>query len=150
MVSLGLPNRRLRVQIPVDYSTEGKKQYWKTYIDWGKLSIAEDLYLTMLSHAHLEYKPLGLPSWCPNLNSSLAISSNLRLSPGNQAGFGIRLSKNYLPMLKPGTASIHLPCLCTDRINHVAYHPSPGPTLLSLSAITPKVHPRRWNGKLNS
>ena len=133
---LGLASRRLRIQIPVDYSTESKKHYWKTYINWGKLSIAEDPYLTIPSHAHSEYKPLGLPSWCSNLNSSLAFSSNLRLSPGNQAGFDIRLSKNYLPMFKPGTASIHLPCFCTDRVNHVACHPSQGPSLLSFGDYT--------------
>ena len=66
---LGLITEITRKEITVDYSAEARSQYWRLYISVAKLLVrSEGLYL--LTNAASEERPLQLPSWVPNWNST--------------------------------------------------------------------------------
>lgn len=59
-----------RDQIPINYSEETKRNYWKVYRDFGRTALLHEPHLRLLSIVSSEERPEPLPSWCPNLNST--------------------------------------------------------------------------------
>jgi hypothetical protein len=70
--------------IPIDYSPENSREYWKTYAMFGKLALLHEHNLRLLSVVDSVDRPELLPSWCPNLNS---ISSTESLGTNYVAGW---------------------------------------------------------------
>lgn len=123
---LGLASQSARECIRVDYSENGRAQYWKTYIRYSKLFLAEDKELALLSMASSQYKPNGLPSWCPNFNACKDESSNFGQQRGYQAGFGYELTRAVRTIITPGLNSIQVPGFRIDTVMHVGGSPAPG------------------------
>jgi hypothetical protein len=73
-------------KIVVDYS-EGKRNWWRAYIQYGKLQLQSEPTLLLLSMAASQQRPTELPSWCPNFNSRLKDPVSLGGVIGYQAGF---------------------------------------------------------------
>jgi hypothetical protein len=68
---VGLLENHLKKRLTpyVDYSAQGRKEYWKTWILFAKALIDEpDGIKLLLVPPALEPKPPGLPSWCPSLS----------------------------------------------------------------------------------
>ena len=74
-----------------------------------------------------QYKPLGLPSWCPNFNACKEESSKFRLQRGYQAGFGSELTRAVRTIITPGLDSIQVPGFQIDTVKHVGGSLAPGP-----------------------
>ena len=74
-------------RIVVDYSIEGRKNWWRPYIQYGKLQLQSEPTLTLLSMAASQQRPAGLPSWCPNFNSRPKDPVSLGRVIGYRAGF---------------------------------------------------------------
>ena len=92
---LGILDHHLKVRVPVDYTAEARRDYWKLYVTVGKL-LLEAGYSELLQHIESEAGPGKLPSWCPNWNST---SSTHRLPNHFHAGQCCG---------KPPTPTIHL------------------------------------------
>jgi hypothetical protein len=93
---LGLVSPMVASQIVVDYSTEAKKEWWRVYIQYGKLQLQSESTLLLLSMAASQQRPTELPSWCPNFDSRPKDPFNLGGVIGYQAGF-----KSWEDRLKP-------------------------------------------------
>jgi hypothetical protein len=73
-----------RKNIPIDYSLQNRRDYWKTYTVFGKLAIMHEPHLRLLSVVESVDRPEALPSWCPNLNS---VPYTEPLGPNYSAGW---------------------------------------------------------------
>ncbi len=60
--------------IHVNYSQERRNKYWLTYTDFGKLALCHEPHLRLLQYNSSDTRPKDLPSWCPNLNSTMITS----------------------------------------------------------------------------
>jgi hypothetical protein len=72
-------------EIPVDYSEEARAKYWILYSIFGKIALLQEPNLRLLSIVSSGERPDELPSWCPNLHSSMVIndmSAELSCSAG--------------------------------------------------------------------
>lgn len=83
---LGLASDRIRERITIDYSKEHMQNFWKKYIEFGKLFAALD-YRYLLSIAASKDRPSELPSWCPNFNSETSVAFPFGAVDGYKAGF---------------------------------------------------------------
>src|SRR5438034_5002562 len=61
-------------EIPVDYSEEARAKYWRLYGIFGKIALLQEPNLRLLSIVSSRERPDGLPSWCPNLHSSMVMN----------------------------------------------------------------------------
>lgn len=67
---LGMIDINLRQQIRVEYGKKPEAEFWKLYLEVGKLSLQRNSsQLTWLSLCQSKKRPEELPSWCPNLHS---------------------------------------------------------------------------------
>jgi hypothetical protein len=53
----------------VDYSDHALRDYHTAYLNFVKVFLPTDQYLTLLSKAQSKTRPPGLPAWCPNFNA---------------------------------------------------------------------------------
>ena len=85
---LGLVGQMVGVasKIVVDYS-EGKRNWWRAYIQYSKLQLQSERTLLLLSMAASQQRPTELPSWCPNFNSRPKDPVSIGGVIGYQAGF---------------------------------------------------------------
>lgn len=83
---LGLADEGLKGCVKIDYSKENREQYWRTYIEFGKLWAKID-YRPLLSIASSKERPSELPSWCPNFDSDKSIAFSFGEVEGYKAGF---------------------------------------------------------------
>ena len=67
---LGLTDESIRKTIIVDYSPESKREFWKAYVDLALCVLETDTSLFLVQMSSSQQRPLGLPSWCPNFNST--------------------------------------------------------------------------------
>ncbi|MCJ1398138.1 hypothetical protein MMC11_001335 [Xylographa trunciseda] len=67
---LGLLDDGLRGAIHIDYA-EYEDRYWTVYLDVAKYVVSSDPSFWLLSMASSTERPKELPSWCPNLNSTI-------------------------------------------------------------------------------
>jgi hypothetical protein len=56
--------------IPIDYSTDNRRDYWIVFATFAKLALLHEPHLRLLSVVDSISRPKELPSWCPNLNST--------------------------------------------------------------------------------
>jgi hypothetical protein len=94
---LGLVNGYVRSLFTIDYT---QKPYIP-YIQFGILSLQKTHTLGLLSTASSEHRPVGLPTWCPNFESSYPEILDFCDYKGFEAGFepgGPRLS--YVEVLE--------------------------------------------------
>ena len=67
---LGLAYPHVRDEISdmaiIDYSEDGRRHFWRSFVVLAKRWIEEDPTLMLLSSATSQEKPKALPSWCPN------------------------------------------------------------------------------------
>ena len=89
---LGLLDDGLKDAISIDYG-KYEQQYWRIYLDVAKHVITGEQSFWLLSMASSKERPKELPSWCPNLNSTvpeiLDFSSQrwqAGIIPGKQSG----------------------------------------------------------------
>lgn len=82
---LGLADPELRKAAKplISYSSESRRDFYKTYADIGRLLLLRDPELCLLSIAPPASTPAGMPSWCPNfhaawLNNSLPLPGRLK------------------------------------------------------------------------
>jgi hypothetical protein len=61
--------------IPINYSPENRREYWKVYAMFGKLALLHEHNLRLLSVVDSVERPELLPSWYPNLNSTSSTES---------------------------------------------------------------------------
>ncbi len=60
----------LRQQIRVEYGEKPEAEFWKLYVEVGKVSLYRgSSHLKWLSLCQSKERPKELPSWCPNLHS---------------------------------------------------------------------------------
>ncbi|CAN9155930.1 unnamed protein product [Alternaria alternata] len=77
---VGLLQRNLRSTLSswVDYSAQGRDEYWKTWIMFAKALMNEPLGMSLLyAPPTREPKPPHLPSWCPNLSGRSVCSMEI-------------------------------------------------------------------------
>ena len=67
---LGLLDEGLKDAISIDYG-KYEQQYWKIYLDVAKHVVTGNQNFWLLSMASSKERPKELPSWCPNLNSTI-------------------------------------------------------------------------------
>ena len=67
---LGLLNEGLKDAISIDYG-KYEQRYWKIYLDVAKHIVAGNQNFWLLNMASSKERPKELPSWCPNLNSTI-------------------------------------------------------------------------------
>jgi hypothetical protein len=63
-----------RTSIPIDYSPEARREYWRVYSQFGKAALMHEPHLRLLSVTGSVERATELPSWCPNLNSTTPTS----------------------------------------------------------------------------
>ncbi|KAL8836532.1 MAG: hypothetical protein Q9170_002887 [Blastenia crenularia] len=69
---LGLVDNDARDQVPVDYSEEARKEFWNVYVNAVAVALRTGSGLGwLLMEASSQEALQGLPSWCPNFNSTL-------------------------------------------------------------------------------
>ena len=84
--AMALLEPEVRDAIPVDYSYE-HSTWWKPYLQLGAYLVVRDASLELLSQAPSKERPEGLPSWCPNFNSSSPDIVFLEGITGYRAGY---------------------------------------------------------------
>lgn len=62
-----------RKEIPIDYSENARRNYWRVYSNFGKIALLHEPNLRLLSVVSSAKRPESLPSWCPNLDLTLVI-----------------------------------------------------------------------------
>jgi hypothetical protein len=69
---LGLADPELRKAAKplISYSSESRRDFYKTYANMGRLLLLRDPELCLLSIAPSASKPPGMPSWCPNFHAA--------------------------------------------------------------------------------
>ncbi|OJD33764.1 heterokaryon incompatibility protein [Diplodia corticola] len=69
---LGLLEEGLKEEVAplIDYSNEGREQYWKTYLRFAKTLLRHDKSLAILSLSAYE-EGSKLPSWCPDFSKPI-------------------------------------------------------------------------------
>ena len=67
---LGLLDDDLREAIRIDYA-KYESSYWEVYLDVARYIASTDRSFWLLSMASSTERPKMLPSWCPNLNSTI-------------------------------------------------------------------------------
>ena len=113
---LGLANDIVRESIMIDYSQERREQFWKAYIDFGKLWAKLD-YRYLLSIAPSKDRPSELPSWCPNFNSDTSTAFSFGAVVGYKAGFVE--SKPASAQTLAGSDHIRIPGFRIDQVEKV-------------------------------
>jgi hypothetical protein len=115
---LGLTDEAVRKQIKVDYSQESRQNFWKAYVNLGAVSLQEDPDLFLLQIASSRERPLELPSWCPNLDST---SDAIMLPRGFYKAGGIAVEDDQRPYLgiASGSTGINLRGLYIDVVTEV-------------------------------
>ena len=119
---LGLTDEAVREKIRVDYSQESRQNYWRAYVNLGVVSLQQDPDLFLLQIASSKERPLELPSWCPNFNST---SDAIMLPRGFYKAGGVAAEDSqrpYLGMASGGTG-INLRGLYIDVIAEVVASP---------------------------
>ena len=71
---LSLVDQGARDVIRVNYDHE-KSAYWYPYIEFASYVIEREPTLSLLRMASSKERPAGLPSWCPNFNSTHRLKS---------------------------------------------------------------------------
>lgn len=57
------------IGLSTDYSAANISQFWKLYIQFGKLCLLHEPCLYLLATPGSRHRIAGLPSWCPNFDS---------------------------------------------------------------------------------
>jgi Heterokaryon incompatibility protein (HET) len=73
-------------EIPIDYSEDATSHFWKLYIIFGKVALQHERHLRLLSIVSSEERHKKLPSWCPDLRSTMTMS-NLNDDSSYRAGW---------------------------------------------------------------
>jgi hypothetical protein len=101
---LGLADPELRkAAMPlISYSSESRRDFYKTYVDMGRLLLLRDPELCLLSIAASTNKPPGMPSWCPNFHTAGLNGLPLPDRPKFRFHAGIRRNEIGKPEVKFG------------------------------------------------
>jgi hypothetical protein len=67
-------DKTYRTAIPIDYSQKSLEEYWKLYVQFGKIALVHEPSLRLLNHVDSQKRAKDLPSWCPDLNQRQARS----------------------------------------------------------------------------
>jgi hypothetical protein len=121
---LGMINPKVGSQIVVDYSKMSRKEWWKAYIQYGRLQLTSEGMLSLLTMAPSRERPQELPSWCPNFNSPPKDPASLGCIQGYQAGFespAERIESRVITILNSTALRFH--GFRVDKVHTVAGSP---------------------------
>ncbi|MCJ1378676.1 hypothetical protein MMC17_001775 [Xylographa soralifera] len=124
---LGLLDDSLREAIHINYA-KYESSYWEVYLDVAKYIASTDWSFWLLSMASSTERPKMLPSWCPNLNST--IPEILDFS-SQQWSAGIIRGKTYGAGFStiPDSPHIRVSGFVIDVVQAVVYLGQPAPAV---------------------
>ena len=117
---LSLVDQGARDAIRVNYDHE-KSTYWYPYIEFASYVIEREPTLSLLSMASSKERPAGLPSWCPNFNSTQPEIYNFGGSSSKyHAGYISRSErKSRIVVMANTDHHIKVPGFRVDRVEEV-------------------------------
>lgn len=122
LMGILLPEQRdyIRQNNLVDYSPEGKRQFWKAYIGIVKFEILRDPQLKMFSLSSPTSNLSELPSWCPDFNSKPETAFPGFFYPKYHAGLADKDVKKPCGIREvPDSHSLLIPGFNIDRVFRV-------------------------------
>ena len=102
----------------IDYTTTGKREFWRPYIKFARWFIEVDRTLSLLSATRSVSKPPDLPSWCPNWASTQKISALIDIK-FYCSGYGSVESRHPLITTDPNSDRILVPGFRIDTVDQI-------------------------------
>ena len=140
-------------ELPLDYSEESKREYWRLFTRFGKIALQHEPNLRLLSYVNSEERPSQLPSWCPNL-ASPAITAEIDETTVFAAGWPwIKHQQSLRNLQSPISACCGHPNYKGYQKAHVRVSPGSDTVSIwgaSLGRVTSLGPPMEWDSNVDT